>query len=493
MSEEENKEINPSNEKVNDDDSGMEELRKYFGTEDPYRIEHWYPKIREYTFETIFLNVNTETCRAITKYAESARLIRQSINFQSNLEDRLFIHEEAAKYLPVSKEIFELLDTLENQLDNAIKSFGEDGAFVKLSTRSPKDTAIQLHNMHVFIAESLRKDMDCREKEGPMEDKEWYRCGVSAFVDACCKVLHVRNGREAMFLILHSDRVYSDITRMELTNTKDSKVQIAIRRWDSRVVPALEFRSFVYNHTMTACTQYYKLRYDPFIVEHRKEISEAILNFHDQYIKPRIEIPNYTVDFAVSADLKNVICVELNNLPPSAGTALFKWDNLEDRTIIEKGPYQFRCNTSLPETSFNDMNNPYPTFINSLRKGIPEVHIGFSCDCCGAGYPPETNGIHGERYQCIDCPCSFDMCSECWKLGWGVRHVTISKNERYPTGHKFLVIRSPITPSVDAGEPPIGPKSVIPSPKPKSKSKSKSKLKKMENEHYDNNKNCSIS
>lgn len=479
---EENKEQSSSVEKTKKaDESVIDELRMHFGTEDPYRIEHWYPCLREYTFETVFLDVNSETCRAIAKYAESTRLIRQSINFQDTLEDRLFIHEEAAKHLPVSEEIFALLDALEKQLDDAIKSFGEDGAFVKLSTRSPKDAAIQLHSLHVFIAESLRKDME--RVGGQMDDNEWHRCGVSAFVDACCKVLHVRSGAEAMFLILHSDRVYSDITRMELTNAGDSKVQIAVRRWDPRVVPALEFRSFVYNHTMTICTQYYKLIYDPFIAEHSKEISDAIVAFHDQYIKPRVAIPDYTVDFAVSADLKDIICVELNNLPPSAGTALFQWDDPEDRTVIEKGPYQFRCNTFLPETSFSEIKSPFPAFINSLRTGAPDVHVGFSCDCCGDGYPPEVTGIHGERYQCVDCPCSFDICSECWKAGWGVRHVTISKNERYPNGHKFILISSPATPSVDAGEPPTGPKSVIPPPKPKKK----------EIDHCSNDKNCNIS
>ncbi|OUM69341.1 hypothetical protein PIROE2DRAFT_57407 [Piromyces sp. E2] len=462
--------------------SGIDELREHFGTEVPYRIEHWYPRIREYTFETVFLNVDSETCRAIAKYAESARLLRQSINFQDNLEDRLFVHEEAAKHLPVNEKTFSLLDRLEQELDDAIKSFGEDGAFVKLSTRSPKDTAIQLHNIHVFIADSLRKDME--RAGGQIDDKEWQRCGVSAFVDACCKVLRVRNGAEAMFLMLHSDRVYSDITRMELTNEGSSKVQLAVRRWDPCVVPALELRAFVYNHTMTACTQYYKLVYDPFLAEHRKEISDAIVAFHDQYIKPRIEIPDYTVDFAISADLKKVICVELNNLPPSAGTALFHWDNPEDRAIIEKGPYQFRCNTSLPESSFGEINEPLPAFINSLRTGIPDTHIGFSCDCCGAGYPPGVSGIRGERYQCVDCPCSFDLCSECWNIGWGVRHVTLSKNERYPRGHKFLLIRSPVAAPIDAGEPPTGPKSAIPPPPTKSKKKERGSQNK--------DKNCAI-
>jgi len=106
-----------------------------------------------------------------------------------------------------------------------------------------------------------------------MTESEWHRYGVSAFVDASCKVCRVRNGAEAMYLMLESDRVYADITRISLATSGDAKLQIAVRRWDRRVVPALEFRAFVYNHTMNACTQYYKVVYEPKMAEHKEEIS----------------------------------------------------------------------------------------------------------------------------------------------------------------------------------------------------------------------------
>jgi len=186
-----------------------------------------------------------------------------------------------------------------------------------------------------------------------------------------------------------------------------------------------------------------------------------------------ISLPNYTIDFAVTADLKDIVCVELNNLPPSAGTALFDWNNPHDRDVIEHGPYEFRCNTSFEDESFQEVVEPLRIFIDSLRVK-PDVHAGFSCSCCGEGLPkltPDANpascGIHGVRYHCKDCMCSFDMCAECWKAGWGLRHARVSKSDLYPTGHKFELIPSPIAASVDAGDPPEGPKSVIPPPKQK--------------------------
>jgi len=315
-----------------------------------------------------------------------------------------------------------------------------------------------------------------------MDENQWRCCGVSAVVDACCKILRVKSGAEAMYLLLHSDRVYSDITRMELAETGGAKVEIAVRRWDPRVVPALEFRCFVYDHTMTACTQYYKLVYDPFMAAHSQEISDAIRAFHDEHIKPRMTVPEYTVDFAVTADLKDIICVEINNPPPSAGTALFDWNDPEDHKIITNGPYQFRCNTSFPESSFGQLNDPLPAFIDSLRLEKHENHVGYACDCCGKGkpantpdLPPSQCGIPGVRYHCKQCPVSFDMCAECWQAGWGVRHINASKSDHCPAGHSFVMISSPVALPVEAGEPPSGPKSVIPPPKQKGSGKGSKK------------------
>jgi len=486
MTEEESKQ-QPSEQPTEKDSAPKtEEDCQNFAATDPYRIEHWYNKLREFTFESEFLDVDPETCKAITKYAEGVREVRQCLKFQNTVEDRLSVHEAASKQPPCSKKYMDLLKALEQRLDTIIKKYGDDGAFVKLSTRSPKDTALEMHEMRMMVADALAKDLE--RAGGEMDEDSWHCCGVSAVVDACCKVLRVKSGAEAMYLMLHSYRVYTDITRMELANNGNAEVQIAVRRWDPRVVPALEFRTFVYNHVMTACTQYYKLIYDANMAAHSKEISDLIWKFHEEHIKPRMEIATYTADFAVTADLKDIICVEINDPPPAAGTALFNWDDPADRKIIENGPYEFRCNTSFPKTSFGELNDPLPYFIDSLRTKVPENHVGFACDCCGTGRPENTSnvspslcGIHGIRYHCKDCTVSFDICEECWNAGWGLRHVTVSKSEHCPNGHTFVMIKSPASAPVEAGVPPSGPKSEIPPPKQKS-------VKKQD----EDGKNCSI-
>lgn len=432
---------------------------------DPYRIEHWYDAIREHTFETVFIDVDSETCVAISKYFETSHQWARCISLEDNLDERMILREEVSKRFPCSESNKALLDSLERRLDEVIRSFGEDGAFVKLSSRSPKDTAIQMHSMRVMIADSLKRDRERAGKE--MTEREWHCSGVSAFVDACCKVLRVKSGAEAMYLMINSDRVYTDISRMLLVNNGNAELRIAVRRWDPRVVPALEFRAFVYGHTMTACTQYYKIVYYPEMAEHKEEISNLIRNYHDQQLKPLISLPNYTIDFAVTADLKDIVCVELNNLPPSAGTALFDWNNPHDRDVIEHGPYEFRCNTSFKDESFQEVVEPLQIFIDSLRE-TSDVHAGFSCGCCGEGLPklnPDVNpascGIHGVRYHCKDCISSFDICSACWEAGWGLRHVRQSQSDCYPAGHRFEKFTSPVEFPVDSEPPPEGPKTEI--------------------------------
>jgi len=181
-----------------------------------------------------------------------------------------------------------------------------------------------------------------------------------------------------------------------------------------------------------------------------------------------IAIPDYTIDFAVTEDLKDVICVELNNLAPAAGTALFVWDDPKDRATIEHGPYEFRSNTEFHEEAFSQVVEPLRVFIDSLRVSAPDVHAGFACDCCRTGKPDKTPdipacacGIRGIRYHCKDCLCSFDMCSDCWNAGWGLRHVHQSTCENFPNGHSFEKLVSPIRLPEDAGTPPSGPKSFV--------------------------------
>jgi hypothetical protein len=71
-----------------------------------------------------------------------------------------------------------------------------------------------------------------------------------------------------------------------------------------------------------------------------------IKHLHDKFnqVKGLIDIRNYTIDFALSPslDLSRSYVVEINHLPPEAGTSLFDWNNSDDRKLIEHGPFTLR-------------------------------------------------------------------------------------------------------------------------------------------------------
>jgi hypothetical protein len=49
-----------------------------------------------------------------------------------------------------------------------------------------------------------------------------------------------------------------------------------------------------------------------------------------------------TIYQLIPLQLDSVQIIELNNPPPTAGVALFNWDDANDRKIVTEGPYELR-------------------------------------------------------------------------------------------------------------------------------------------------------
>ncbi len=130
-----------------------------------------------------------------------------------------------------------------------VKEFG--GAFVRLSTRSPKDAALVIPAMKQMLRDGISKSkFKANTPEADAED-------MILFTDACGKCLKVKSGAEALHLLLHSQRAYDDLSRAELVLGKEHfDMGVIVRGWVD-ISPEWEFRAFVYNGVMTACTQYY--------------------------------------------------------------------------------------------------------------------------------------------------------------------------------------------------------------------------------------------
>jgi hypothetical protein len=117
--------------------------------------------------------------------------------------------------------------------------------------RLPKDVALVVPAMKQMLRDGIAKTK-CKPNT-PEADAE----DMILFTDACGKCLRVTSGAQALHLLLHSQRAYDDLSRAELVMGKEKfSMSVIVRGWVD-ISPEWEFRAFVYNGVMTACTQYY--------------------------------------------------------------------------------------------------------------------------------------------------------------------------------------------------------------------------------------------
>ena len=81
-----------------------------------------------------------------------------------------------------------------------------------------------------------------------------------------------------------------------------------------------------------------------------------------------LPLDTYTIDFAVVPSTLKCYVVEINNPPPKAGCSLFNWDDPVDRTIIEKGPFEFRLLFEPSLQILDSVYEPIQELMRDLRK-----------------------------------------------------------------------------------------------------------------------------
>uniref|UniRef100_A0A7S4DHE3 Cell division cycle protein 123 n=2 Tax=Lotharella globosa TaxID=91324 RepID=A0A7S4DHE3_9EUKA len=226
------------------------------------------------------------------------------------------------------------------------------GVFIKLSTRSPKDASLNLTKTHEHIKSNIRASslvLGGGGEEGKAS-KEIVKEDLRFVNEAASSSLCVTTGAEALRLLLESDRAHSDITanQLYLEGDENFNLQIAVREWCSDVDSDWEFRLFVVDGKSTALTIYNDFYYDARIVANKEAIQAQILSLWEK-VRHSIDkkTKNYCIDFAVTPSLEKTFIIEVNNfLAPIAGSGLFKYNKMEDRKLLEEGPFSFRVRTA---------------------------------------------------------------------------------------------------------------------------------------------------
>jgi hypothetical protein len=227
------------------------------------------------------------------------RLNNKEVN--SLIETNIYTIEQTGK--APSEETISIIRQLEDKLTGYISRFPR-GAFVKLGSRSPKDSYI-----------------GCKE-------------------GFCC-----REGHKAIKLFNDSERIHDDLLTARHYGYQP---HIAVREWID-IPEWAEFRGFIKNRKLIGLSQYNYLNMEayPEIIQNADSIEWAIRRKVER-IAGLLPLPDIVADFCYKARVRGnerineVILIELNPFDFLTDPCLFNW-NLDDfktfqfRYISKKG------------------------------------------------------------------------------------------------------------------------------------------------------------
>eukprot|EP01117_Protostelium_nocturnum_P012797 TRINITY_DN4738_c0_g1_i1.p1 TRINITY_DN4738_c0_g1~~TRINITY_DN4738_c0_g1_i1.p1 ORF type:complete len:369 (+),score=80.02 TRINITY_DN4738_c0_g1_i1:44-1150(+) len=316
-----------------------------------FDVEKWYDSINEFTFRTIFIPLSIEQATALVNHYQQFQNSKQGVYTLKNEES-----------------IAELVNTL----DLGIKSLGCH-SFVRLSTRSPKDAAQS-------SVQTVSKEFDrlAAERAGKTEcEDERARCNdlLRAIYKTSIEAMRISSGKEAVELLLKSERIFVDLVKAIPVDHWDMK--IILREFSQGLNPELEFRSFAVGRKLTAISQYNDILYYPFMKDRevRKRIVTSICSYWEKASKC-VDYEYCVVDFVLkSVGSGEVKIIEINPFGTMTGPSLFQWEY--DRSILQGGLdlfgdlkdcKPFPLNSGIIEERFEE----FPDTTLRVRGEIPE-------------------------------------------------------------------------------------------------------------------------
>lgn len=270
--------------------------------------EAWYDALRDVTFPSDFFDLPQDQGVALVA---------------------AYKHRFTSR-APPSPAQWAALRTLQANLDSAIAGVAEDdgGAFVRLSTRSPKDAVCLPDD---GTAERLQADA-ATDPNG----------ALAAFFQTSNESLRVGSGAEALQLLLCSERVFMDLlTEREAAGAGQPwRMRVCVRRWNPHLRDQLEFRGFVRHGKLVALGQYNTYVALVRLHDERAALLAQMTAFFDAQLEHRLAaagINSCVLDLACLPEpAGTTLVVELNPANKSTGAGLFDW--VRDAELLLTGP-----------------------------------------------------------------------------------------------------------------------------------------------------------
>ena len=290
-------------------------------------MDKWYESLKDKTFRTEFLAITPDEAREIIAY------------WEKNFKERSSSDQETTE-LPL--RIPTALKSLQDRISSAIvgMSAQQKGVFVKLTTRSPKDSHLAFWNAR----ESYTRKKGTLGSNPSVNDK------LILLAEVVIESLRVTTGEEAMKLLLSSTRVGEDLEYALEPGEEGfaERMCIVLREWVEIPLWA-EFRGFVWDGKLTTIGQYnHPVMFTQLLLQ--KESIKSDLDAFFSSVNDRIPLDRYIIDFAWTSD--QVYLVEVNPFDGEmvfpASTGLWSWE--KDREQMKNGPLELRirdCEQSL--------------------------------------------------------------------------------------------------------------------------------------------------
>jgi hypothetical protein len=281
-------------------------------------IEAWYEALKDVTFRTEFVELSIEEARALVETYWTWK--------RSGADDG-----------PLPP----LLEALEKRVAAAMEALESPcGVFVKLSSRSPKDSRLCQGRALGLVQERLR----ARRAAGLTVDENDVTIAIMA---ASMEALRLESARAVLVCLLTSDRVCEDDLPLALSFPARWSQHLCLREWVT-IAPSAELRAFVVGGRLTALTQYYVPVHFAELALQRARVVELVEALFAS-LAPRCPVhpPEYSMDVAVDVAGGRARVVELNPFGKpdglGTGTVLFDVRVPHDAAVLfGEAPFEFR-------------------------------------------------------------------------------------------------------------------------------------------------------
>lgn len=276
-----------------------------------FDIDVWYPRLKEFTFPTVFLPFTPAEAQAVVQcYRERCQSRRGAL----------------------SPENVHCLKAFERRVDAALAQPElSGGAFPRLCGRSLKDadplypdSARAEYSGHLSRLSSLHEDNAV--------------AGGCLEIQALLKVewMKVQSGAELMSLLLSSERAFVDLKDWLQFGELE---QLVLRQWQPEMTQDLEFRLFVSAGQLTGISQYEHYCHYPYLKPLAAKLEQMIVDYWRKF-HPHVGVDSYVADVGYLPSQDTIILVELGPFLPCTGASCFRW--AVDEQMLRNGPREFR-------------------------------------------------------------------------------------------------------------------------------------------------------